>query len=133
MEGGVFGASEHYRDRRMQTKTRLARKLLGREEGSRRNEVNPKPSTESQVWHPVKLPVLVTDVDRVCYLPQTPTLSSTTTQDVTLANFPKMAISSSLVHRTSGSACTTLRIHTIGNITKQSFIQEGNGLLPTHR
>ena len=52
MEGGVFGASDYYRDRRMQTKSRLARKLLGREQGLRRNEVNWKPSIASQVWLP---------------------------------------------------------------------------------
>lgn len=49
MDGGVFGTSEYYRDRRTRRKTRLARKLMGRESGTDQNGFTRTTSAVSQV------------------------------------------------------------------------------------
>ena len=49
MEGGIFGASEDFRDRRFNKKTRLARKLMTRELGTDCNEPKRVANALSQV------------------------------------------------------------------------------------
>ena len=49
MEGGIFGSSEYYRDRRMKRKSRLARRIMSRELGTDRSNSIQRTNALSQV------------------------------------------------------------------------------------
>ena len=71
MDDGVFGVSEYYKDRRVKRKTRLARKLMSREQGQTWNDINKSASAISQVDPPVcSFSSLLIDEVRKCYLLQ---------------------------------------------------------------
>ena len=118
MDGGTFGTSEYYRDRRMKKKTKLLRKLMSRELGADRNQSTRATSVISQVGIMREVAKRIADSNRIRYLLQTPILSFTTTLDVIRDNFPRTATSFSLAPRILKFECTTRQTLIIGSIIK---------------
>lgn len=133
MKSGKYGSQDTHTDIRRKRKDTLAKRLMWRRLGldvrgsqtrSNRLIAQVRLSFSSEANHLL--------IDRsLCYHLSTQgplNTSSTTTTGHTVANLAMTATSSSRALRTSMSACMTLLIPTIGNITKESTIPWVNGL-----